>query len=155
MITRPIFDCVYLQVADVISQRSTCLRQKVGAVIVVDNRIVSHGYNGVGSGDVHCCDTGKCLKDAAKNENYKICFHAEQNAICQAAKRGIAINSGTLYVNAEICLTCAKLVTASGITKVVFRLYRISESDVLEMMRVVSTDGMRFLDEHNVQMEVF
>ena len=79
---RPSFDEVYMQVVEVIARRSTCLRKKVGSVIVVDRRILSHGYNGVVSGEAHCCDTGVYLKAKAGREDYKPCVHAEQNAIC-------------------------------------------------------------------------
>ena len=104
-----------------IAKRSTCLRKKVGAVITIDRRILSHGYNGVPSGHVHCCDTGNCLKDAAGSEKYKVCVHAEQNAICQSAKRGLALEGATIYVNADVCITCAKLMVSSGIMRCVVR----------------------------------
>lgn len=116
---RPSFDETYMDVVETIARRSTCLRKKVAAVIVVDKRIISHGYNGVVSGEAHCCDTGQCLKDKAGREDYKPCVHAEQNAICLCAKRGLAVKGGTLYVNADICLTCAKLIVTCEIERVV------------------------------------
>ncbi len=119
MSNRPSFDETYMEVVDVISRRATCLRRKVGAVITIDRRILSHGYNGVPSGHEHCCDTGDCLKDLAGTEEYKACVHAEQNAICQCAKRGLALEGATLYVNADVCITCAKLIVSSGIARVV------------------------------------
>lgn len=118
---RPSFDEVYMSVVEVIALRSTCLRKKVGSVIVVDQRIISHGYNGVVSGEAHCCDTGHCLKDLAGREEYKPCVHAEQNAICLCAKRGLAVKGGTLYVNADVCLNCAKLIVTCEIARVVVR----------------------------------
>ncbi len=117
---RPSFDEVYMDVVETISNRSTCLRKKVGAVITIDRRILSHGYNGVPSGHEHCCDTGKCLKDC-NSEEYKVCVHAEQNAICQCAKRGLACKGATLYVNADICITCAKLILSCGIERCVVK----------------------------------
>lgn len=120
-IQRPSFDEVYMDVVEVISRRSTCLRKKVGAVIVVDRRIISHGYNGVVSGEVHCCDTGVCLKIQADREDFKPCMHAEQNAICLCAKRGLAVRDGTIYVNADICVTCAKLIVSCDFSRAVVR----------------------------------
>ena len=134
MPNRPSFDEVYMQVVDVIAQRSTCLRRKVGAVITYDHRILSHGYNGVPSGHDHCCDTGLCLKDQAGTEEYKICVHAEQNAICQCAKRGLALEGSTLYVNADVCITCAKLMVSSGIARVVVRRDNKGTSDGMELL---------------------
>lgn len=110
-----------MNVVDLIARRSTCLRKKVGAVIVVDQRIISHGYNGVVSGEVHCCDTGECLKKKAGREDFKPCVHAEQNAICLCAKRGLAVQGGILYVNADVCVTCAKLIVSCAISRVVVR----------------------------------
>jgi dCMP deaminase len=132
---RPSFDEVYMDVVDVIARRSTCLRKKVGAVITYDHRILSHGYNGVPSGHEHCCDTGKCLKDIAGTEEYKICVHAEQNAICQCAKRGLAVGGATLYVNADICITCAKLIVSCGIVRVVVRRDHKGTSDGIELLK--------------------
>ena len=119
--SRPTFNEVYMDVVEVIARRSTCLRKKVGAVVVVDRRIISHGYNGVVSGENHCCDTGQCLKDKAGREEYKPCVHAEQNAICLCAKRGLAVKGATLYVNADICITCAKLIISCEMARVVVR----------------------------------
>lgn len=118
---RPTFDEIYMDVVDTIARRSTCLRKKVGAVVVMDRRIISHGYNGVVSGEVHCCDSNQCLKDKAGREDYKPCVHAEQNAICLCAKRGLAVQGATIYVNADICITCAKLIVSCEMSRVVVR----------------------------------
>jgi len=134
--SRPTFDEVYMRVVDIISERSTCLRKQVGAVLIVDNRIVSHGYNGVPSGQPHCIDTGRCLKDEAGDEEYKVCLHAEQNAISQCAKRGLATMGGTLYVNADICITCAKMVLASGIQRVVIRRDNMGGDHGINLLRL-------------------
>lgn len=138
---RPSFDEVYMQVVEVIARRSTCLRKKVGAVIVVDRRILSHGYNGVVSGEAHCCDTGVCLKAKVGREDYKPCVHAEQNAICLCAKRGLAVQGGTLYVNADPCLTCAKLIVSCAIARVVVKRDRHTG------------EGIDFLKKHGVAVD--
>ncbi len=139
---RPTFDETYMDIVDIIARRSTCLRKRVGAVITMDRRILSHGYNGVLSGMSHCCDTGVCKKEEAQNEDYKICVHAEQNAITQCAKRGLSVDGATIYVNANICLTCAKLIAASGIRRVVFR----RDSDT-------KNDGLRLLESQGIKVE--
>ena len=118
-----------MDVVDIIARRSTCLRKHVGAVITIDHRILSHGYNGVPSGQEHCCDTKQCLKDMAGTEEYKVCVHAEQNAICQCAKRGLALEGATVYVNADICITCAKLMVSSGIARCVVKRDHKGTSD--------------------------
>ena len=135
MSDRPSFDKVYMEVVDIIGQRSTCLRKKVGAVITIDHRILSHGYNGVPSGHQHCCDTGQCLKDKAGSEEYKICVHAEQNAICQCAKRGLALEGATVYVNADVCITCAKLMVSSGIVRCVVRRDHKGNSHGIDLLK--------------------
>lgn len=146
MANRPSFDEVYMQVVDVIAQRSTCLRKKVGAVITYDHRILSHGYNGVPSGHVHCCDTGVCLKDQAGTEEYKVCVHAEQNAICQCAKRGLALEGATLYVNADVCITCAKLMVSSGIARVVVRRDHKGTPDGINLLRSCGVEVVEWTD---------
>lgn len=135
MPNRPSFDEVYMQVVEIIAQRSTCLRKKVGAVITFDHRILSHGYNGVPSGHEHCCDTDLCLKTLAGSEEYKVCVHAEQNAICQCAKRGLALDGATVYVNADVCITCAKLMISSGVARVVVRRDNQGTSDGFNLLR--------------------
>ena len=135
MAARPSFDEVYMDVVETIARRSTCLRKKVGAVITIDHRILSHGYNGVPSGHEHCCDTDQCLKQLNGSEDYKVCVHAEQNAICQCAKRGLAVGGATLYVNADVCITCAKLMVSSGVKRCVVQRDHRGTSDGIELMR--------------------
>ena len=146
MSSRPSFDEVYMEVVDTIARRSTCLRRKVGAVITFDHRILSHGYNGVPSGQDHCCDTGECLKDLAGSEEYKICVHAEQNAICQCAKRGLALEGATVYVNADVCITCAKLMVSSGVRRVVVKRDNRGNGDGLELLRKCGVDVTEWPD---------
>ena len=144
MPTRPSFDEVYMEVVETIAQRSTCLRRKVGAVITIDHRILSHGYNGVPRGQEHCCDTQECLKDMAGSEEYKVCVHAEQNAICQCAKRGLALEGATVYVNADVCITCAKLMISSGIERVVVRRDHKGTSDGINLLRKCKIEVMEW-----------
>lgn len=140
--TRPSFDETYMEVVETIARRSTCLRKKVGAVIVVDKRIISHGYNGLVSGEAHCCDTGRCLKEIAGREDYKPCVHAEQNAICLCAKRGLAVRGGTIYVNADVCVTCAKLIVTCEISRV-----------VVQRDHKGAREGIDYLERYGVQVD--
>ena len=113
-----------MELALVVSKRSTCLRQKVGAVIVKDKRILATGYNGAPSGMPHCLDVG-CLREklgVPSGERQELCrgLHAEQNAIIQAAKFGISIEGSTIYTTHCPCITCAKMIINAGIRRVVY-----------------------------------
>lgn len=112
-------DYMKLKMLELLAMRSTCLRRQVGCLIVRDDRIISTGYNGLPSGMPNCCNTGECLKEEFKSEEYKVCIHSEQNALMQCAKLGIPTDGADLYVNADVCMTCAKLILAAGIKKVV------------------------------------
>jgi dCMP deaminase len=144
---RPSFDSVYMDVVDTIARRSTCLRKHVGAVVTIEHRILSHGYNGVPSGHEHCCDTGVCLKEHMGTEEYKVCVHAEQNAICQCAKRGLAVEGATVYVNADVCITCAKLMISSGVVRCVVRRDHKGSSDGVELLRKCGVEVAEWTDE--------
>ena len=107
------------------SKRSTCLRRKVGAVIVKDKQILTTGYNGAPRGLFHCLEVG-CLREKNKiisGERQELCrgLHAEQNAIVQAALCGVSIAGSTLYCTNQPCITCAKMIVNSGIKKIIYR----------------------------------
>ena len=100
MSNRPTWDEYFMEMAELARQRSTCLRRKVGAVIVKDNRVIATGYNGVPKGIRHCEETG-CLRqqlNVPSGKMHELCrgLHAEQNAIIQAACMGSSIEGGTL-----------------------------------------------------------
>jgi dCMP deaminase len=122
--TRPSWDDYFSEIAKLVSSRATCLRRKVGAVIVKDKRILSTGYNGAPSGLPHCNEVG-CLREQMKipsGERHELCrgVHAEQNAIIQAAKFGVCINGSTLYVTDSPCFICSREILNSGIKRVVY-----------------------------------
>ena len=98
-----------------VSERATCNKKKVGCIIAKDNRILTTGYNGSPSRMPHCEDVGCLLDDNSKCIR---CIHAEQNAICQAAKYGININESDLYCTIMPCYTCAKLIVQCGIRNI-------------------------------------
>ena len=124
MMARPSWDEYFMQVTRVVGTRSTCLRRQLGAVIVKDKRILSTGYNGVPSGLAHCLDVG-CLRQQQgipSGERFELCrgLHAEQNAIIQAAYHGVSIQGAIIYSQAQPCVTCAKMIINSGITKIIY-----------------------------------
>ena len=101
---------------DVVAKRATCPRRQVGAVLVRDKRIITTGYNGSPSGMPHCTEVGCRL-----HEGHCIrAIHAEQNAIVQAALYGVSTRGATCYVTAAPCVTCANLLVAAGIVRVVY-----------------------------------
>lgn len=119
---RPDWDTYFIAIALMASMRSTCLRRRVGAVVVRGRQIVSTGYNGAPMGAGHCLDTG-CLRQALNipsGERHEMCrgSHAEANAIAQAARMGIATDGGTIYCTHEPCSLCTKIILNSGIVRV-------------------------------------
>jgi dCMP deaminase len=121
---RPSWDEYFMEIAHVVAKRSNCSRRKVGAVIMNRNHILSAGYNGTPRGVKNCFEGG-CPRCAGKTPSGKgldecLCTHAEQNAICQAALHGVAIDGATLYVTISPCLICAKLIINAGIREVVY-----------------------------------
>lgn len=122
---RPDWDEYFMDLACLIRERSTCLRRKVGAVIVKDNRILTTGYNGVPPKMRHCEEVG-CLREKLNipsGTRHELCraLHAEQNAVIQAAKYGISIDGSTIYITDQPCVICAKILIASGIKRIVFK----------------------------------
>lgn len=121
---RPSWEEYFFQIAHQVATRSTCVRRKVGAVLVKDKRILSTGYNGAPKGISHCLDVG-CLRDELKvpsGERHELCraLHAEQNAIAQAALHGVKIEGASLYCTHQPCVLCAKMIINAGIAEVCF-----------------------------------
>ena len=137
--TRPSWDEYFLKIARDVSERSNCSRRKVGAVIVRDNHIISTGYNGTPMGITNCFDGG-CPRCGGKSESGThldecLCVHAEQNAICQAARYGLSVEGGTMYITISPCLTCAKLLINVGIRRVIYgEAYTSGLKEVEEML---------------------
>lgn len=120
---RPDWQTYFMDIAQLVASRSTCLRRHVGAVIVKENRILSTGYNGTPSGIRHCLERG-CLRDELKipsGQRHELCrgLHAEQNAIIQAAYHGVAIESGEIYCTNQPCIICAKMIINAGLKKII------------------------------------
>ena len=129
----------YLDIAEVVSERGTCLRRNYGAIIVKNDEIISTGYVGAPRGRKNCTDIGKCIrieKQIPSGERYEICrsVHAEANAISKVAQSGNSSKDATLYVTASPCLECAKLIIQAGIKRVVYRdAYRLT--DGIDLLR--------------------
>ena len=119
---RPDIDSYFVEIARVVSSRSTCLRRQIGAVIVKGKQIVSTGYNGAPAGHSHCLDVGCAREDVPSGQRSELCraAHAEQNAINFAARHGISIEGATLYTTTYPCSWCAKSIVNAGISRVVF-----------------------------------
>ena len=123
--TRPSWDEYFLEIIELIKQRSTCLRRQVGAIIVKDKRILATGYNGAPTGCTHCLDIG-CLREELgipSGERHELCraVHAEQNAIAQAAQHGISVAGATIYVTHQPCVMCAKMIINAGIVCIIYK----------------------------------
>jgi len=120
---RPSWDDYFMQIASVVSQRSTCLRRQVGAVLVLDRRILATGYNGAPKGLEHCSEVG-CIRAKMKvrsGERHELCrgLHAEENALLQAARYGIRIDGATLYTTLVPCAMCTKMLINCGIQRII------------------------------------
>lgn len=126
----------YLDLAEVVSQRGTCLRKKYGAVIVKHDEVISTGYAGAPRGRKNCCDLGKCIRtelNIPRGERYELCrsVHAEANAIISASRDkmmgammflvGVESDTGKYVENSSCCSMCKRLVINSGIEKVYIR----------------------------------
>jgi len=121
---RPTWDEYFMEVMEAVSKRSTCDRGRSGCVIVKDKQILATGYVGSAAGDDHCDEVGhlyekRIHEDGTVSEHCVRTIHAEQNAICQAAKNGIAIQGATVYQRMTPCSVCARMYVNSGIKQVI------------------------------------
>ena len=124
--TRPLRTEYYMNIAMAVRRRANCIRSRVGAVLVLDDRIISTGYNGTPSGMLNC-DEGGCER-CANREKYRtgqaydlcICVHAEQNALLSAARFGIAVEHAVLYTTLRPCFGCAKELLQAKVSTVYY-----------------------------------
>ena len=155
MIKRPDKIEYYLNIAQTVALRSTCLRRMYGAAIVKNDEIISTGYNGAPRGCANCVDIGKCKREELNipsGERYELCrsVHAEQNAIISAARKdmvgstiylaGVDAKTGKVLDVAEPCSMCKRFILNSGITHVVMRngnTYDIAETSVWRLLDTV------------------
>lgn len=126
-------DTMLMGVAQLVAQRGTCLRLQVGALVALDGRIISTGYNGAPAGMEHC-NVSNCSWDKPCERT----IHAEANAIVFAARHGVKLDGSTLYTTYSPCKTCAGLIINAGVKLVVYKkAYRDSEPlDILTSAEV-------------------
>lgn len=122
---RPSWDEYFIDIARLVSKRSTCLRRKVGAVIVKQRRVLATGYNGTPTNITHCEETG-CLRQSLgipSGQRHELCrgLHAEQNALLQASLYGISLEGSSIYCTNQPCVICVKMLINAGIKEVVIR----------------------------------
>jgi dCMP deaminase len=120
---RPSWDDYFMEVMDAIAKRATCDRGRAGTVIVKDKQILATGYVGSPVGFPHCDEAGHDLRksfneDGTISQHCVRTIHSEQNAICQAAKRGISIEGSTVYTRMTPCRTCAMLLINCGVARI-------------------------------------
>lgn len=141
-------DKYYLNIADAVLDRSTCLRRKYGAIIVKNDEILSTGYNGAPRGRVNCSELGYCNREQLNipsGQRYELCrsVHAEANAIISASRRDMVGSTlylvgkdgrtGALLGDATSCAMCRRQVINAGISKVVIRKTK-TEFDVVDVL---------------------
>lgn len=121
------WDDRFMSLAHEIATWSSCYNEnrQIGAIIVRNKRIITTGYNGAPAGIVSCKDKGFCMRrrmGIASGTRHELCYaiHAEQNAIIQAAKLGVAIEGATLYCTHQPCAICAKMIVNAGIARVIY-----------------------------------
>jgi len=123
-VIRPDLDTYFLEIADIVSKRSTCCKYNVGTVLVKNKHILATGYNGTPRKLKHCHQIG-CVFDTNNTEsnNKPLCrgIHADQNAIIHAGLHGISTEGASLYSTHQPCHLCAKTIINAGIVKVVFK----------------------------------
>ena len=142
----------FMQLAEVVSTWSSCYQENrhVGAVVVKDKRILTTGYNGAPVGIKSCADRGVCLRrerNIPSGTKQEVCYavHAEQNAICQAAKMGISLEGATLYCTHQPCVICARIIINSGIKKIIFK-YGYPDEFAMQLFNEAGMEVVRYDD---------
>ena len=147
----------YLDIAETVLERATCLRRVYGAIIVKNDEIISTGYNGAPRGRANCVDMGYCTQELMKiprGERYELCrsIHAEANAIISASRRdmvggtiylvGRDARTGELLSDATSCMMCRRMVINAGLEKVVIRRSK-TEFEVVDVQEWVEEDDLQ------------
>jgi dCMP deaminase len=152
MSERPTWDQYFLTITRQVAERSTCLRAKVGAVIVRDRSILATGYNGAPAGLPHCTEVG-CLIYRSENpsgdmeENCFRTIHAEINSIAQAAKNGVTIRDASIYITHTPCIHCFKVLINTGITRILYeRPYKLDTLNEMLAFTSVTLEQIRLSD---------
>jgi len=149
---RPSWDEYFLKIVEMVGSRGTCDRFRGGCVITRDKRIIATGYNGSPIGTAHCDDVGHEMhtvvnEDGTTSRHCIRTTHAEQNAICDAARMGTALNGGTLYCKMTPCYTCAKMIINAGIKKVIVSMDYHTGARSKEIFKEAGIDFTLLSDE--------
>ena len=151
----------YLDIAQTVLERSTCLRRCYGAIIVQNDEIVATGYNGAPRGRKNCCDLGYCMRErlqVPRGERYELCrsVHAEANAIISASRRecigatiylvGKEASTGKILGDATSCSMCRRMIINAGIERVVIRRTETEFSIVPVRQWIDEDDSIADLD---------
>ena len=122
------WDKRFMELTQTVAGWSSCFQENrhVGAVIVLDKRVLTTGYNGAPAGIMSCVEKGECLRrklNIASGTRHELCYavHAEQNAIIQAATLGQSIEGATIYITPQPCIICAKMIINAGIRRIVVK----------------------------------
>ena len=148
---RPSWDEYFMEIANTVSKRATCDRGRSGCVIVRDRQILVTGYVGSPKGLPHCDEVGHQFRrvlheDGTVSEHCVRTVHAEQNAICQAAKLGISLDGATLYCRMTPCRVCAMLIINCGIKRVVCEKKYHDGAESEEMFKIAGVQ-LEFFSE--------
>jgi len=146
-----------MEIANTVSKRATCDRGRSGCVVVRDRQILVSGYVGSPVGLEHCDDIGHQMKktiheDGSITNHCVRTVHAEQNAICQAAKRGIALEGATLYCRMTPCRVCAMLIINCGIKRIVCERKYHAGKESEEMLKIAGV-SLEYVFEETQQYE--
>ncbi len=149
---RPSWDAYFMEIANTVSKRATCDRGRSGCVIVRDKQILVSGYVGSPVGLPHCDEVGHQMKktiheDGSITNHCVRTVHAEQNAICQAAKRGIALDGATLYCRMTPCRVCAMLIINCGIKRIVCERKYHAGKESEDMFKIAGVNLEYVFDE--------
>ena len=150
--TRPSWDEYFLGIMNSVAARSTCDRGRSGCVIVKDKQILATGYVGSPVGLPHCDDVGHQMKkmvheDGSVTQHCVRTIHAETNALCQAAKRGVAVEGSTLYCRMTPCRNCAMQIINCGIVRVVCERWYHAGGESIDMFKAANVGIEHVFDE--------
>lgn len=135
---RPDVDHYFMKIAELVKLRSTCIKQKVGAVLVKEKQIISTGYNGAPKGVTHCTKETCLRKDLNSLEKSHLCrgAHAGENAIAQAAYHGVSTKNSVIYTTHFPCMSCTKLLINAGVKKIFYaREYDMRNALKMDMLK--------------------
>ena len=147
---KPSFESIYMNLAMNLSEKSHCVKIKVGAVLTKDTRIVSIGYNGPPASTYNCDEVWPeqgCPRDS--KGSCSLALHAEQNAILYAAKNKITLEGATLYITLSPCIACARIIFTTGIKKVFYL------NSYAEYKGIGVDEGLEFLKKFGVEVQKY